>query len=165
MGTIGDRFGDLAALFGAEGEAASPSGANPEPAAGEGSPTGLNGILGGSGADAEGSAVGGTGVGGADAGGPGVGDSDTLDAQEDAPAAPTLESVIADTIVELNRTEAANQGPDLDLDFTALDLSGLPLWALVAEVERFLGRKFTDEQVETWESPRDILRAAEDPED
>lgn len=144
MGTIGDRFGDLAVLLRADGEAAPPGGAGSEPAGGHGS------------------------CGGPDADRGGVGPGGTLEpageaeSEEGLEAAPSLEALITQTIMELNRAEPSDKVPDLDLDFMALDLSGLPLWALVAEVERFLGRKFTDEQVETWGSPRDILRAGQD---
>lgn len=160
MGTIGDRFGDLAALFGADGEAASESGASPESTLDHRSPgdpdagPGEVGTDGGVGTDLAASADSGPARAATSVDGSGL--------AEETEAAPTLEAILTQTITELNRTGLSDQGPDLDLDFTALDLSGLPLWALVAEVERFLGRKFTDEQVGTWGSPRDILRSAEE---
>ena len=148
MGTIGDRFGDLAALFGAEGEAAPEDAVSPIPNLGEG---GAGDVL----------------VSATKAPTDAVGSADVVDPGElsgaETSVAPTLESVIATTITELNRADqtASDAALDWDLNFQALDLSGLPLWALVAEVERFLGRKFSDDQVETWESPRDMLQAAE----
>ncbi len=171
MGTIGDRFGDLAALLGAEGEAAPGS-------AGAGSGASRAGS-GASGASRAGSGGGGSASSSQSVLDPLAGERDVLGqagvlesagvlepsdvlGQADAlepTSEPTLESTIAATIAELNRVEISDL--DFDNDFTSLDLSGLPLWALVAEVERFLGRKFTDDEVGSWDTPRDILRAAE----
>ncbi len=72
----------------------------------------------------------------------------------------TFKSTLIATICELNGMSAE------DFDFDAsladeLDIQGLPLWALVAELERFAGAKFADPVVEAWRTPRDILDSSE----
>ncbi|WP_099332744.1 acyl carrier protein [Actinomyces minihominis] len=73
----------------------------------------------------------------------------------------TFASTLIATICELNGMSAE------DFDFDAsladeLDIQGLPLWALVAELERFAGAKFPDPVVEAWRTPRDILSSEQD---
>ena len=150
MSSIGYQFGDLAALFGGEGEAppdsAAPESGNDEVEGPQGQAPAGDGLRGG--ADA------------ADGGLPGeVGVADGHFAGSDAASAgATFESTLIATICELN----GMSGDDFDLDAdltTDLDMQGLPLWALVAELERFAGAKFPDPVVEAWQTPRDILDA------
>lgn len=72
--------------------------------------------------------------------------------------APTFQSVLIATICDLNGMSAGDV--DLDADLAEdLDIQGLPLWALVAELERFAGVAFADSVVRAWKTPRDVLAA------
>lgn len=131
MSTIGDRFADLAALLGDEGEAslaAQPSSPlDPTEQAGSRSDGDHQH---GEQTEAEGTAE---------------------------PA--TFEQALISTICDLNGMSEK----DFDLDASLavdLDMQGLPLWALVAELERFAGATFPDPVVHAWRTPRDIVNDA-----
>lgn len=127
MGTIGDQFGDLAALFGGEGEASPKT----QPAA----PS--QRVDGSIDANSESQVS-------KDQGVSGEGES--------------FQSVLIATICDLNGQSAE----DFDLDAHLaedLDIQGLPLWALAAELERHLGTTFPDPVVRAWKTPRDVLSA------
>ena len=171
MSSIGEQFGDLAALFGGEGEAPS-DGATPTHGKGRDDQDvlGSGNVAGGQPpAHGQGHSQPATS---ADQGHPQqtetAGGSASLSTpsgisatSEAAVADPTFESTLIATICDLNGMSS----DDFDLDAsltTDLDIQGLPLWALVAELERFAGAKFPDPVVESWQTPRDILDAPRD---
>ena len=108
MSTIGDRFADLAALFGGEGEAPSEDqpGAAPTPE-GEEAGTSTNG------------------------------------------------GVLITALEDLGiKVDEGDFEADLQAD---LDLQGLALWALVAELERQVGRSVADSTARSWTTLNDVL--------
>ena len=171
MSSIGDQFGDLAALFGGEGEAPS-DGATPthEKGSDDQDVLGSGNVAGGQPpAHGQGrsqpatSADQGHSQQTSTAGGlASLSTPSGLSANSGAAVAdPTFESTLMATICDLNGMSS----DDFDLDAsltTDLDIQGLPLWALVAELERFAGAKFPDPVVEAWQTPRDILDAPRD---
>ena len=176
MGTIGDQLGaDLLAFFGGEGEAP-PEGASVTSADGQpvnddrddhATPT-EEGASVGADANFEGASTAsgstGTGESGETATASNRGDDDLNGVNSvgdvDQASLPTAQSVVLGTIAEL--TGLSESTIELDDSLVTLDITGLPLWAVVAELERFTGEKFPDSQVEAWETPRDLVRAATD---
>ena len=160
MSSIGEQFGDLAALFGGEGEAPS-DGATPthEKGSDDQDVLGSGNVAGGQPpAAGQGHPQPATTAGGSASLSTPTGISANSEA---AVADPTFESTLIATICDLNGMSS----DDFDLDAsltTDLDIQGLPLWALVAELERFAGAKFPDPVVESWQTPRDILDAPRD---
>ena len=135
MGTIGDRLGaDLMALFGGEGEAPSdtPQDEPSSPPEGEEVAPVPDAL---------------------------VEEVHTSEA-EVAPVATeeTITSVLVQTIAELSGIPASVIEMDASLD-EDLDITGLALWAVVAELERFSGAQFLDKDVLAWKTPADIVAA------
>lgn len=82
----------------------------------------------------------------------------SLETDTEDNSTPEVEQALREIIAELNHSEA--QSLDLDADLTEeLEITGLALWAVVAEVERRSGRVFLDDEVRTWRTPREILDA------
>lgn len=136
MGTIGDRLGaDLMALFGGEGEAPSDTPQDKPSSPPEGAE-----------------------VAPVPAEEP-VEEVHTSEA-EVAPVATeeTITSVLVETIAELSGIPASVIEMDASLD-EDLDITGLALWAVVAELERFSGAQFLDKDVLAWKTPADIVAA------
>ncbi len=136
MGTIGDRLGaDLMALFGGEGEAPSdtpPDAPESPPEEEEVAPVPDEPVE----------------------------EVHTSEA-EVLPVATeeTLTSVLTETIAELSGIPASVIEIDASLD-EDLDITGLALWAVVAELERFVGAQFQDKDVLAWKTLGDIVVAA-----
>lgn len=140
MGTIGDQFADLAALFGGEGEAPPKTSSTSSDDFSE--PSQANGR---------------------ESGETLAHDAGVVAGRDDAPGTEgeggdDFQSVLIATICELNGMSDADFDLDADLE-RDLDMQGLPLWALVAELERFAGATFADPVVRAWKTPRDILTA------
>ena len=185
MGTLGDRVGvDLMALFGSEedqvqpdadlpsGEAAAPPAS---PASVASTPSGAasaSSTLSASStpsASFASSASGALSLSSASSAPDSIGASEKHFASSGAPtpsvdAEPTVEAVVRNLIAELSGVDGGTLDLKQPLD-GALDISGLALWAVVAEVERFSNRTFADADVAEWKTPRDIISAAEAPTD
>lgn len=177
MGTIGDRLGaDLAALFGGEGEASPKSNAAEEdlasaPSADETGPRGEGGrdaagepgFAGVSGEPGSARKSGAAGESGASIGGvedsrdSGVHTSEVEDAA--VASGDSLEVLLRETIAELSGKDAG--AISLEDDLEDLDIVGLSLWAVVAELERSLKVEFLDADVLEWETPAQIIEASE----
>ena len=160
MGTLGDRVGlDLMALFGSEEDQVQPdadSSSEEVPAP----PVSLTPV-----APAASASL----ASGAPSASDSVGASEKHFASSGAPtpsvdAEPTVEAVVRNLIAELSGVDGGTLDLKQPLD-GALDISGLALWAVVAEVERFSNRTFADSDVAEWKTPRDIISAAEAPTD
>lgn len=68
------------------------------------------------------------------------------------------DAVIALIAAEAGRAEDfVGPGDTLDED---LELTGLALWSVIAQVERELSVTFPDREVEAWRTVEDVLRAA-----
>ena len=82
-----------------------------------------------------------------------------LEDSSEGDAVPTLEQILRDLIADLNGIDPdeINMRAPLDGD---LDITGLALWAVVAEMERVASKKFADTEVALWRTPTDILNAA-----
>lgn len=81
-------------------------------------------------------------------------------AAEVGPDAPSeVHTVVLELIGEETGQEPESLIPDLQLE-KDLELSGLALWSVVAQIERELHVSFPDRQVEKWRTLADILVAA-----
>ena len=141
MGSIADLLGGSLAgqLRDAAGEEDAAEGKANEPAA-----------------DAPGSVPTGTGTGALDSGDSDPSAADPADPAEPlAPRAAAVALVLAETghnPLEMRR----------DLELAAdLELTGLPLWSVVAELERAIGSAIPDTEVQEWRTLGDLLAAAE----
>lgn len=72
----------------------------------------------------------------------------------EGPEASVLQAVLTETDLP-----PADIRRDLSLE-ADLGLSGLPLWSVVAQVERQLGKSFPDRDVKAWKTLGDLLDAA-----
>lgn len=70
-----------------------------------------------------------------------------------------LRQVLLDTIVELSQLPESVVTFDSSLA-RDLDIHGLALWAVVAEMERQVKTQFLDEEVLGWATPKDIYSAS-----
>ncbi len=68
-------------------------------------------------------------------------------------------SAVIAAVLEETDFDPAKMSPHLRLD-RDLELTGLPLWSVVADIERELKTTFPDEQVRGWETLGDLLDAA-----
>ncbi len=153
MGTIGDSLGvDLMALFGAGEDQAQPElspdadGAN-QPARDVPSASGPDGVTRDS-LNEEGRV---------DSGHELIADGVAEEFVQTAADGP--EAVLRGIASELTGVPGHELDLDSPLDGT-LNLTGLALWAVVAEMERGLGLVFPDSQVEEWKTLRDVLDAS-----
>lgn len=161
MGTIGDRLGaDLEALFGGEGEASPKSAADTEEA-GERGEAGESRERAAVGADqtpaAEGAPAAEQAVTSAE-GDPGVYTSEVEGAA--VTSADSLETLLLETVAELSGKDAADISFDDSLK--DLDIVGLSLWAVVAELERSLKIQFLDADVLDWEMLSEVIAASKE---
>ncbi len=69
-------------------------------------------------------------------------------------------AVAVSAILTEVRLDPADMRPDLRLD-EDLELTGLPLWSVVAQIERELKTTFADSAVRSWKTVEDVLRSAE----